>query len=285
MKDVKNFCKLFDLSVPSYDEFDYYRSMYKRIGRHSDIDNLITMYEEVENSVGDMLKYRVDNSERLVNYIKSTRAFTDLNLDPMIPDLPVNKSFTYEEGKYYVSFDLIKANWQAVKKYDPDFINEMSDSWESLVSGMDMHPIVSRSKQLRQYVFGNLNPKKLMKVQRHIVEDLVLSLSGVVCIRYDEVVLVRETFEAAKLLVDSVSDDRFRASIFMVNQYDGFRINSYFDNSGVVVDREPVGCNGHKYFMTLKTHIFDEALDVRDLYFRMDGELAMWVLPEIDVKI
>ena len=66
--------------------------------------------------------------------------------------------------------------------------------------------------------------------------------------------------------------------MFTVDVRKGYRINNYLDVDGNVYDSEPVGCNGHRYFMVLKQDVFDEPLDVRDLYFRMDGELAMWVM-------
>ena len=282
MKDVKGFCKLFDINVPSYDNFEYYKSLYKRIGRHSDIDELVKMYVDIENSVDDIFKYRLECTERLVDYIESTRAFNDLNLDPMITDLTVDKNFRYEEGKYYVSFDLIKANWQAVKSYDPDFLNEMKSSWEDLVEHLGIPSLFARSKQLRQYVFGNLNPKRLMKVQRNIVQSLLENLPKPECIKHDEVIFSFHDLKMAQTFAYSVPDN-FKSKVFTVDVKDGYRINNYIDEDGVVYDREPVGCNGHKYFMVLKQDVFNEPLDVRDLYFRMDGQLAAWVLPELDL--
>lgn len=278
MRDVKSFCKLFDLNVPSYDDFDYYRSLYRRVGRHSDIDELVAMYEELEETVDDMFAYRMECTNKLVDYIESTRAFNDLNLDPMVPDLPVNKSFEFKEGRYYVSFDLRKANWQAVKSYDPEFVNEMGDSWEALVDSLGIPPLFARSKQLRQYVFGNLNPKRLMKVQRRLVEMLINTLPTPDCVKHDEVILSFEDFEMAKVLATLCDPYNFKSRLFTVDVRKGYRINNYLDVDGVVYDREPVGCNGHRYFMVLKQDVFGEPIDVRDLYFRMDGELAMWVV-------
>ena len=282
MKDVKSFCKLFDLNVPSYDDFEYYRSLYKRVGRHSDIDELVSMYEELENTVDDMFAYRVECTTRLVEYIESTRAFNDLNLDPMVPDLPVNKNFTYEEGKYYVSFDLRKANWQAVKCYDPEFVNDLGDSWESLVDSLGIPQLFARSKQLRQYVFGNLNPKRLMKVQRKMVQSLLEKLPEPDCVKHDEVIFSFDELSLAYDFANLGAPNNFRSSVFTVDVSKGYRINNYIDIGGNVYDREPVGCNGHKYFMVLKQEVFGEPLDVRDLYFRMDGELAMWIMPGLD---
>jgi hypothetical protein len=31
--------------------------------------------------------------------------------------------------------------------------------------------------------------------------------------------------------------------------------------------------------------VFGEPIDVRDLYFRMDGELAVWVIPELNLNL
>ena len=283
MKDVKSFCKLFDLNVPSYDDFDYYRSLYKRVGRHSDIDELVSMYEELENEVGDMFAYRIECTDLLVKYIESTRAFNDLNLDPMVPDLPVDKNFRFVGGKYYVSFDLIKANWQAVKSYDPDFLNEMKGSWEELVSHLGIPPLFSRSKQLRQYVFGNLNPKRLMRVQRKMIQSILENLAKPDCIKHDEVIFSFDNLHLAYEFVKLVTPEKFRTKVFTVDVRDGYRINNYIDIDGVVYDSEPVGCNGHKYFMVLKNDIFDEPMDVRDLYFRMDGELAVWMIPGLEL--
>ena len=285
MKDVKSFCKLFDLNVPNYDDFDYYRSLYKRVGRHSDIDELVSMYEELENEVDDMFTYRIECTDLLVKYIESTRAFNDLNLDPMVPDLTVDKNFRYSEGRYYVSFDLIKANWQAVKSYDPDFLNEMKDSWEELVSHLEIPPLFSRSKQLRQYVFGNLNPKRLMRVQRKMIQSILENLPKPDCIKHDEVIFSFDTLDLAYEFVKIKTPEKFRAKVFTVDVRDGYRINNYLDVDGQIYDREPVGCNGHKYFMVLKNDIFNEPLDVRDLYFRMDGELAVWMIPELNLSI
>lgn len=279
MKDVKSFCKLFDLNVPSYDDFDYYKSLYRRIGRFSDIDELVNMYEELEETIDDMYSYRMECTQKLIDYIKETRAYGDLNLDPKITNHQVDKNFKYSEGKYYVSFDLKKANWQAVKSYDPFFKNELGSSWEELVESLGIPKLFARSKHLRQFVFGNLNPKKMMYVQRRLVESFLETIPQPTCVKYDEVIFEFDDLESALNMLD-LTPDNFKSVVFTVNQCDGFRINNYLDNGGNVYDREPVGCNGHKYFIALKREIFKEPLDKRDLYFRMDGELAMWIIPD-----
>jgi hypothetical protein len=37
--------------------------------------------------------------------------------------------------------------------------------------------------------------------------------------------------------------------------------------------------------LKLKQHITGESIDIRDLYFKQDGKLAIWMVDNIEVKI
>ena len=60
MKDIKSFCKLFDLNVPNFNEFDYYINQYKKLWRWKDMDDLISLYESAESQIEDIFKYKID---------------------------------------------------------------------------------------------------------------------------------------------------------------------------------------------------------------------------------
>jgi hypothetical protein len=59
MKDIKSFCKLFDLNVPSYADFDYYKNLYSRLDRWKNMDEFISLYEKAEEQIEDIYKYRM----------------------------------------------------------------------------------------------------------------------------------------------------------------------------------------------------------------------------------
>ena len=133
MKDIKGFCKLFDLNVPVYSDFNYYINQLSKVPKFSNLLDLVTLYETAESEIEDLYDYRVKKADEIINFLKSTRAYEELIYDNLIPDLPTTKNFHYEEGRKYISIDLKKANWLSVKKYDPDFLNELGNTYEDFL--------------------------------------------------------------------------------------------------------------------------------------------------------
>ncbi len=288
MKDIRSFVKLFDLHVPSYEDFDYYKNQYAKLNQWKNIDELVKMYEQAESEIEDIFAYKIAKVDEVVNFLKGTRAYNELNDDNLIPDLPVNKNFEFEMGKKYVSIDLKMANWQVLKKYDPDFINELGDTYSDLLNKFNIHPIFHQSKHFRQYIFGNVNPKRQVRAQRVMIQDLINALSNhnlkVEFIKWDEVIYSYEDVNQIKFL-EEIDSDFFRVKLFSVKLVEDFRINTYYDFSDNEIDSEIVGCNGHKYFILLKKWILNEPLDIRDLYFRNDGDLAIWNIDGLKISL
>jgi hypothetical protein len=288
MKDIRSFVKLFDLHVPSYEDFDYYKNQYAKLSHWKNIDELVKMYEQAESEIEDIFAYKIDKVDEVVNFLKGTRAYNELNDDNLIPDLPVNKNFEFEEGKKYVSIDLKMANWQVLKKYDPDFLNELGDTYSDLLNKFNIHPIFHQSKHFRQYIFGNVNPKRQVRAQRVMIQDLINALSNhnlkVEFIKWDEVIYSYDNVNQIKFL-EEIDSDLFRVKLFSVKLVEDFRIHTYYDFSDNEIDSEIVGCNGHKYFILLKKWILNEPLDIRDLYFRNDGDLAIWNIDGLKISL
>ena len=287
MKDIKSFCKLFDLNVPSYDNLEYYTNQYSKLPRWSNIDKLKTLFEEVESEIGNVFEYKINKTNEIIDYLKTTRAYNELNDDNLIPDLFINKNFEFQSNKKYVSIDIVKANWEVFKKYDPNFVNELGDSYSDLLNKFNIPEIFHYSKHFRQYIFGNLNPKKQVRAQRVIIEDVINSLVDsnlkVEFIKYDEVIYSYE--DLSDLKVVSELPDMFRVRPFTVELVENFRVNSFYDFDGNFINKELVGCNGNKYFIFLKKYILNEPLDIRDLYFRVDGDLVIWNIENLKVEI
>lgn len=288
MKDIRSFVKLFDLHVPSYEDFDYYKNQYAKLNQWKNIDELVKMYEQAESEIEDIFAYKIAKVDEVVNFLKGTRAYNELNDDNLIPDLPVNKNFEFEEGKKYVSIDLKMANWQVLKKYDPDFLNELGDTYSDLLNKFNIHPIFHQSKHFRQYIFGNVNPKRQVRAQRVMIQDLINALSNhnlkVEFIKWDEVIYSYDDVNQIKFL-EEIDSDLFRVKLFSVKLVEDFRIHTYYDFSDNEIDSEIVGCNGHKYFILLKKWILNEPLDIRDLYFRNDGDLAIWNIDGLKISL
>ena len=289
MKDVKGFCKLMDISVPEYEHFDYYINQFSKLEKWKNIKDLIKIYEEAEEKYGDLYEFRLKKSNEIINYLKSTRAYNELQDDNLIPDYPTTKNFEYSEDKKYISIDIKKANWIVLKNYDPEFAPELGDSYEDFISKFDVPEIFNHSKQLRQYIFGNINPKRQGKAQRVITQSILNKYNhlnlDIACIKNDEVIYSFESFDQIEEILTTVDREIFKIKLFTVKRIKDFRINTFLSESGEELYKEMVGCNGNQFFMNLKNHIFEEPLDIRDLYFRMDGSLAIWNVDKLKISL
>ena len=289
MRDVKGFCKLMDISVPEYEHFDYYINQFSKLEKWKNIKKLIKIYEEAEEKYGDLYEYRLKKSNEIIEYLKNTRAYNELQDDNLLPELPTTKNFEYSEDKKYISIDIKKANWIVIKKYDPEFAPELGDSYEDFISKFDVPEIFNHSKQLRQYIFGNINPKKQGKAQRVVTQSILNKYNhlnlDIACIKNDEVIYSFESFNQIEEILTSVDREIFKIKLFTVKRVQDFRINTFLSESGEELYKEMVGCNGNQFFMNLKNHIFEESLDIRDLYFRMDGSLAIWNVDKLKISL
>ena len=289
MRDVKGFCKLMDISVPEYEHFDYYINQFSKLEKWKNIKNLIKIYEEAEEKYGDLYEYRLKKSNEIIEYLKNTRAYNELQDDNLLPDLPTTKNFEYSEDKKYISIDINKANWVVLKKYDPEFAPELGNSYENFISKFDVPEIFNHSKQLRQYIFGNINPKRQGKAQRVVTQSILNKYNhlnlDIACIKNDEVIYSFESFNQIEEILTSVDKKIFKIKLFTVKRVQDFRINTFLSESGEELYKEMVGCNGNQFFMNLKNHIFEEPLDIRDLYFRMDGSLAIWNVDKLKISL
>lgn len=289
MKDVKGFCKLMDISVPDYEHFDYYINQLSKTEKWKNIHELIKLFEEAEEKYGDLYDYRFKKANEIIEYLKNTRAYNELIYDNLIPDYPTTKNFEYASDKKYISIDIRKANWVVLKKYDPEFAPELGNSYEDFISKFDVPEVFNYSKQLRQFIFGNINPKRQGKVQRVIIQDLLNQYNhlnlDIACIKNDEVIYSFDTFDQIDEILNTVDKNQFKIKLFTVERIQDFRINTYLSEKGDELFKEMVGCNGNLFFLYLKKYILKEPLDVRDLFFKMDGNLAIWNIEGLKVSL
>jgi len=280
MRDIKGFCKLFEINIPDYNHFDYYIDQLSKLEKWKDVRNLLELYLLAEGEVGDVFNFKVQKSNQIIDFLKSTRAYAELNDDNLIPDLPTTKNFSYNDKSWYLSVDIRMANWYILKKYDPDFLNELGDSWEGLLTKFGMPEVFHHSKSLRQFIFGNLNPKRQIKAQRVVIQELINRLEplqlSIACVKNDEVIFELDDISIVKKILSEVDTKIFKTKLYKVERVDDFRINHYYNPSKSLLYKDLVGCNSHIFYLNLKKLILLENIDIRDLFFRMDGNLAIW---------
>jgi hypothetical protein len=289
MKDTKSFVKLFDLNIPNIEHFDYYIKQLSKTQKFKDIQEFLEMYKDSEDLIGeDAYGYRKNKSDQIIEFVKSTNAYNELCYDKNLIDYPTSQTIHYDEKIKYISIDLRSANWIALKNYDPVHINELGDTYEEFLTKFDLPKVFIHSKYLRQFIFGNVNPKRLIKVQRNLIQEVVrnyqdrLILEGV---RNDEAIFSFDDFSQLPEIVSEIDPNRYKVKIFTIQRVEDFRIDSVFDVDGNFLYKEMLGVDGTQFFVKLKEYITSESLDIRDLYFRSNGKLALWCHEKLNTSL
>lgn len=118
--------------------------------------------------LADFYKFR----DKIIEDMKANPLYQEFNTCDMnkfrVQDMPqVGATEIYKvtnRGKYYLSIDLKKANYQALK-----YVGVITEpSYEVWLSKWTKLPHLLKSKYLRQVVFGQLNPSRHITVEKYI---------------------------------------------------------------------------------------------------------------------
>lgn len=167
------FVKDYNLPVNIFEEdyIDYYRSTYHFWPHEAEkaMETEIAEYGSVEawlehySIIRDNIIHSLENSESYKNFN---------NCDMSIYDIPNTNTcserslYTAEtDGEYFLSIDLKKANFQALK-----YVGVIDDeTYNNFIARYGGSEYFVNSKYLRQVIFGKLNPKRTIKVEKYIM--------------------------------------------------------------------------------------------------------------------
>ena len=286
MKNPKDFVKLFNLNVPNYQHLDYYLDQLSKTEKFKDIKLFLNLFEEVDSEIEDFYDYKVKKANQIIDFIKSSNTYTELTLDKNIINYPTNKSIHYQEGVIYLSVDIRSGNWQSLKLYDQQ--NELGETYEQFLSKFDLPKVFIHSKYLRQFIFGNVNPKRQQVVQRSIIQNIIRQFDDefeIEGVKNDEVIFILNSFKDSKKIINNLDLEKYHYKIFTCHRVENFRIDTHYDEKSNFLRKEMVGCNAHKFYWKLKQYITNEKIDIKDLYFRSEGELAIWNHPDLKISL
>lgn len=285
MKDIKGFCKLFNLNIPNYTHLDYYLNQLSKVYKFRDIKEMINLYRISEDKVDDIFSYKIEKSKEIIDFLKKTECYKNL-LNADINALPTNKSFKPDDSKKYISIDLKRANWQSLKKFDRK--NELGNTYGEFLDKFEIEEVFKYSKSFRQFIFGNINPKKQIRVQRELIENLINLIGNnlkLECVRNDEVIYSYNISEDLDI-IDSIDTNFYNFKIFSNKTIDNqLRIESILDRKGNIIYKNIVGCDKNIYYIVIKEQLTGEEIDIKDLYFKMDGKDAIWLHDKLKISL
>lgn len=92
-----------------------------------------------------------------------------------IPNRSFPKNSIYKQtliGKRFVSFDMCKGNFTAIKHYNPNIFN-YAETYEDFIRQFTDNEHFIKSKYIRQVIFGAVNPKRQVKYEQYLMNKVL----------------------------------------------------------------------------------------------------------------
>ena len=174
----QRFVKDYNLPINIYDDrlFSYYIGLYDFFP----VDTYVKLCQNIEEKYGGNLSLWLDycakvrdaaifgviESDKYKSFNDSKNLLKEYDIDIQIGEHSLYSQET--DGKRYVSIDLKKANFQALK-----FAGVLDDaSYDDFIRKYDGDDYIVNSKYLRQVIFGKMNPERTIKVEKYIVSKI-----------------------------------------------------------------------------------------------------------------
>lgn len=172
---VKDFNLPVQVLISPYFEYflDLYQEDYESKSKWRKLQKEIS-----EKFSGNTAKYLDDyykTRNQIITDLESSKAYTDFCEDPdffnkfSVPGEIKGDLYTETQvGKKFLSIDLVKANFQALRFYNPKLVKD-TKTYEEFIGIYDNSPIFSESKYTRQVIFGKLNAKRQTTIEKWLV--------------------------------------------------------------------------------------------------------------------
>jgi hypothetical protein len=173
-KFLQRFSKDYNLPINVFDEemFEYYIELYKDFFPINEYESAINDIEtNFDGNVELWLDHYAKIRDNIIETVMSSdeyKHFNEINLTTykINPICGERSCYTEEtDGKYFISIDLKKANFQALK-----YMNVLDDeSYEKFIKRFGGDDYMVNSKYLRQVIFGKMNPSRQITIEKYIM--------------------------------------------------------------------------------------------------------------------
>jgi hypothetical protein len=181
----KNFIK--DLKLPiAVSQEPYFSHFLELINPYYDSINKYKTFVESFEANGKE-KFFEDNkfiTNSLLDHLKNKPEyleFNSLDIKKYQKELKISSKDLYKpdnQNKKFVSIDLVKANFQSIHFVVPTIFDGAND-YNTFVSNFGFNDYMLISKQIRQIIFGNMNPQRQQKIQSYMMNKIAEELINI----------------------------------------------------------------------------------------------------------
>ncbi len=165
--------------------------------KYKEFCEVVEKYNGESGYIGEYTRVK----ESILEEIRSNAAYYRFNNEDMnkysIPNYQISKSDIYKatnDGRTFISLDMIKGNFTSLYHYDNTIFNGCS-TYEEYISMFTDCEYIKNSKNIRQVIFGNLNPKRQITYMSYLMNQVfnrvlnIVDVDKVVYFSRDEIVI------------------------------------------------------------------------------------------------
>lgn len=154
---------------PIYHCIANYELFCKEVGSFQNPEEYFAEYNRVKDSA--------------INFIKSTSGWSKFNAEEK--DRFKALQFNYRtndiykdsfRNKYFISVDIKKANFSALRQYDAGIFDN-APTWEEFLGKFTSFPTIIGSKYIRQVILGNCNPPRVISYEKYLMSHITKTLT------------------------------------------------------------------------------------------------------------
>ena len=302
---LKRFCNDYSLPISVYEPklMEYYINLYDNILQtKSKYELLKTTLADFDYNKDAFLSYGNQLAERVINKIKETDAFNNFMTCDMDEYMPIHneiegikyvKSVNLynpdNDGKYFVSIDMRKANFQALQYFDREIVFN-TNSYNDFISMFTDKTYFKESKDIRQVIFGKLTNGRFQRQERCMMEK---ALNVLIHFGYPANVPTStvKVFTTDEIILEGRPEELCYTDlgcIIFINT--GIRVKvepfklRYLGHGAYVKEHEngeppTFKCCSSVYFPQIYKTYMGKPIHDKDLYFMHEKKLAKFIEP------
>lgn len=305
----QRFVKDYGLPIDVYEK-DLFAYYIEELDAQYGTKSKLKEFENFLNRLGDQELFFTESTKLIDNviaYVSQKESYKELELQRLDlldkPNYPSTKDIYNLEnvGSYFVSIDLVKANFQALKRFSSKLVSN-KDNYEEFLGKFTDEDYFKKSKQIRQVVLGNLMPSKQQTICKEMINTIYnkliesgLNKNKIATVMTDEIVIKCDNendMQKVKNFVISLHPNRLsieaigsiecklenldiRVEAFKLNNIEGrkFFVKEFDDG------KLDFKCIPSKVFLQAYKQYMGIELKDEDLMFHHDGSLAKYVEP------
>lgn len=275
-----------------YNALDKWNIFVRELDKYKCEQDYLEEYNRVKNAAINDIKisdgYKRFNEEDMNKY---TVKYKDL------PGKDIYKPSNI--GKLFISIDMKKANFSALKDYDRSIFRN-ADTWEEFIGRYTENEHIINSKYIRQVILGNCNPKRHITYEKYLmgqvieilIDELGLFTSDIVFFSNDEIIIDMEGYidcirnrQVIECKIKEFFNTPFRIELFYLRKITG--TNGYYKEIVKnIIEREYEFKCLNNYVLPFVLRKFNgEEITENDKVFYHEGLLSKFIeIPEIGIQ-